>query len=461
MLTVQRSRLFYLAGTIGVFIGILAGELIWIADPIRLPGGAEWIDLINPLYYGICLIPLLWLIGAVCSAAAASGLRNRIIGIVSAVLSGGSLIGFFALQRHLLIAVSLLVCAWLWTLVDLFAMEISARASAGSGRRRWPLRSTATLLIILALLVLFGWPTSYRVTYPGLTMPMNRYAHVEGGSSGGSINGVLVFERPAFPADWLYKAVFPDYELDQVGPDEPPLAEQYTEVLEMKNDANSVAGAIAMQRAGVGKGITVQGVKVAAIVAGSPADKLLRAGDVIRQLDGHGIDDLNAMTAYMKQVKAGTEVNVTLNREGKTLTVKVPTKSSEDGDNRAVFGISVQNDLVMDIPLGVSYRHYIAHIGGPSHGAMLTLAILDQLTPGGVTHGINVAGTGTIEADGSVGPVGGVRQKAYTVSRTNADVFFVPADEADEAYQGAPDLNIVPVKTLDDILNWLAAHKKA
>jgi len=66
-----------------------------------------------------------------------------------------------------------------------------------------------------------------------------------------------------------------------------------------------------------------------------------------------------------------------------------------------------------------------------------------------------VAGTGTIGPGGVIGQVGGVRQKAYAVSRTGADVFFVPAGQEDEARLGAPDLTIVPAATLDDVLNWL------
>jgi PDZ domain-containing protein len=91
---------------------------------------------------------------------------------------------------------------------------------------------------------------------------------------------------------------------------------------------------------------------------------------------------------------------------------------------------------------------------------MLTLAFIDQLTPGGVTNGHRVAGTGTIEMDGSIGMVGGIPQKAYAVSRTEADVFFVPAEAAEAAAKAAPTLNIVAVSHIDEVLDWLNKHNR-
>lgn len=455
-----RSRRFYLAGMIVVFLFIIFGELIWIPDPVRTSGGAEWIDMINDLFYAIALIPLLWLIGGVFGIAAANGLWGRLIGALSVLANAVSLFLLLVMPQKLMLLAVVLAAAWILAFIDMIAAETAApRSFTGWRRRNWPKRSLASLAATAVLLALFFWPTAYRVTYPGLTMPMNRYAQVESGSPKSIINGVLVFERPAFPVDWLYGTLLPHYEFEKISADEPPLTEQYTQVLEMKTDANGVAEAIAMQKAGVGKGVTINGVKIAAIMADGPADRLLQAGDVIEKLNGSKVTDVNTLTSLMQNVKPGEEVNVQISRGGKSVKMQVPTEKASDGTGRAVFGISVQNDVRLDTPLAVDYRHYIAHIGGPSHGAMLTLALLDQLTPGGVTNGVNIAGTGTIEADGTVGAVGGVTQKAYTVSRTDADVFFVPASEVEDARRGAPDnLRIVPVETFDDILNWLKAN---
>jgi PDZ domain-containing protein len=92
---------------------------------------------------------------------------------------------------------------------------------------------------------------------------------------------------------------------------------------------------------------------------------------------------------------------------------------------------------------------------------MLTLALIDQMTPGGVTYGNHAAGTGTIDSQGQVGAIGGIRQKAFSIERAGFDVFFVPAEQENEARQGSAHLNIVPVKTIDDILVWLKENPKS
>lgn len=323
-----------------------------------------------------------------------------------------------------------------------------------------PIRSGGILLLTAALLLGLLYPTGYRVTYPGMTLNMNRYAHVEGGGSSGEVNGVLVFDRPAVAADWLYAKLFPLYSFEKIPEDEPPLTESYTQVVMMKKDANEVAAAVAMKKVGIGSGITSEGVRVIGIVKGSPAEQLLQAGDVIQKLNDQQVSKVDEMIGYMDQsVAPGESVDITLRRESGSIQVEVPTRASQEAPERAVFGVSVQTELHLDIPRSVDYSRYMAHIGGPSHGAMLTLALIDQLTPGGVTRGLKVAGTGTIEEDGSVGLIGGIQQKAYAISRTDADVFFVPAELEVAARGAAPDLNIVPVHTIDDILNWLARQK--
>jgi PDZ domain-containing protein len=488
---------YYIFGLATALACLIAAELIWLPAPLQTGGGVQWIEMIDRLFYVLALVPLSWLAGAWLgfmkarkarrlngtglishsrAAKALSGLLQLLRLVICALALAEAGLIFFASDKLLLVLI-FVVAPVPFIFVDMLLSEAlaasqtvrkEAAASQGTGstagRRRllrMPKRSGTVLLITAALLAALLWPTGYEVTYPGMTLNMNRYAHVEGGESGGTINGVLVFDRPAVPADWLYARLLPLYTFEKIPDDEPPLTEAYTQVVMMKTDANSIAAAVAMQKSGVGGGITADGVRVIAIVKDSPAEQLLKAGDIIDKLDGHVVKTINEMTAYMgESVKPGQVVAVTLRRNGTEVQVDIPTRASADAPERAVFGISVQTELHLDIPRSVNYKRYMAHIGGPSHGAMLTLALIDQLTPGGVTRGIKVAGTGTIEADGSIGPVGGVPQKAYAISRTDADVFFVPAALELEARGAAPDLNIVPVKTIDDVLGWLAQNGK-
>lgn len=100
-------------------------------------------------------------------------------------------------------------------------------------------------------------------------------------------------------------------------------------------------------------------------------------------------------------------------------------------------------------------------IGGPSAGLAFTLSLIDRLTPGELTGGRDVAVTGTINLDGSVGPIGGLAQKASAVDQRGIDVFLVPSaqSEADiaAARAAAPGLNIVTVATVFEAIDALAA----
>ncbi|OBZ12981.1 PDZ domain-containing protein [Bacillus sp. FJAT-26390] len=473
---------YYLFGLALALACLVAAELIWLPAPLRTGGGMQWIEMIDRLFNVLALVPLSWAFGALLGAWQQ---RRRmgfflLLQLLRIIIAGLGIIGaafvLFAPEKLFQLLLIIGAAAPL-VFEDMLLSEGLERVRAAKlvsleeaegrhsivGRRlRWlPKRGAAALLATIVLLLVLLCPTGYRVTYPGMTLNMNRYAHVEGGKEVGTINGVLVFDRPAVPADWLYARLLPLYSFEKIPADEPPLTESYAQVVHMKTDANSLAAAIAMQKAGVGKGITADGVRVIAVVKDSPADKRLQAGDIIDKLNGQAVRSIIDMTDYMgKAVKPGDSVAVTLRRGKEAAEVEVKTKASEDDPKRSVFGISVQTELLLDTPRSIGYKRFMAHIGGPSHGAMLTLALIDQLTPGGVTNGNQVAGTGTIEPDGSVGLIGGIKQKAYAISRTDADVFFVPEEQEAEARSGAPDLNIVPVKTIDDVLAWLAQHGK-
>ena len=121
------------------------------------------------------------------------------------------------------------------------------------------------------------------------------------------------------------------------------------------------------------------------------------------------------------------------------------------------LGVSIKTRLVFpDLPAKVTVNS--GDIGGPSAGLAFALGILDLMTPGDLTGGQEVAVTGTVDASGAVGAIGGIETKVVAVSRRHVKYFLVPADNADAAKTKAPkDLQIVPVRTLDDALTFLSS----
>jgi len=412
----------------------------------------EWIEVINWLYYALLLIPACWFVGAVLSWRQAK-LEQTAKRYICTVLSLVIMIGAAALMVLLTQPLQYLIADIILLMIVVLAIGVTLYFTRGL--KRTVLVAGAYAAVLLLLLC----PTGYNVTYPAMTMNMNSYAQlqqVQEERTNGWIDGVLVFERPAFPVDWLYKKLLPQIVVEKAAVNEPSISETYSQVVQMKKDANLLAAAIAWKQAGKGDAIQYDGVQVAAILEKTPAEGVLKAGDIIVAVNQTAIEHRDALLEYMAgHVRPGEEVELQLLRNDELKKVIVGTMAASDDEQRPVLGIAVQDAYHISLEQDVSLTAYIAHAGGPSHGAMLTLALYDQLTAADVTKGLHIAGTGTIEVDGSIGMVGGIPQKAYAVSRTDADVFFVPLAGVEAALTAAPHLNIVGVERFEDVLNWI------
>jgi PDZ domain-containing protein len=141
-------------------------------------------------------------------------------------------------------------------------------------------------------------------------------------------------------------------------------------------------------------------------------------------------------------------------RSGKDVTLTVGVVASPDDNVTPIIGILCGGEYVFPLTVDIS----LADVGGSSAGMMFALAIIDTITPGSLNGGENVAGTGEITPDGTVGPIGGIVQKAYGARDSGATWLLVPADNCDELAGRVPDgLREISVRTLDDSMAALAA----
>ena len=194
-------------------------------------------------------------------------------------------------------------------------------------------------------------------------------------------------------------------------------------------------------------------VAVNAVPAGSPARGKLQAGDVLIEVDGQAIDGGTALRALITAHAAGDPVTFLIERNGKRTDVRVTTAKAP-ADGRTIVGITTRD--VADYPFTVKIG--LKDVGGPSAGLMFALGIVDKLTPGSLTGGANVAGTGTIDDNGLVGPIGGITQKMIAAKRAGATVFLAPSGDCAEAISTVPDrLNLVRVDSLKSALASLEA----
>lgn len=161
---------------------------------------------------------------------------------------------------------------------------------------------------------------------------------------------------------------------------------------------------------------------------------------------GTAVADATALRATLQTLGTGAPVQLSIERGGEQEEVQVTPR---DSNGAAVIGILP--GATFEFPFEVDIR--LDDVGGPSAGMMFALGIIDKLTEGELNGGRNVAGTGTIDAAGEVGAIGGIRQKLYGAQGAGAQYFLAPADNCNEVVGHVPEgLDVVSVATLDDAL---------
>lgn len=194
-------------------------------------------------------------------------------------------------------------------------------------------------------------------------------------------------------------------------------------------------------------------VTVGALTPGSPSTGVLQPGDEIRAVAGTPIASIQALLDALAGARPGVPLTLTIVRgDAAPREVTVVPGPYPDDPARAFLGITPAVSPTEGQDLSIN----LGDVGGPSAGLMFSLALVDKLTPGALTGGRFVAGTGTIDAEGRVGPISGIRFKMLKAQEVGAQTFLVPAANCAEAAAQAPDeLQLVRVATLDDAVSAL------
>ena len=291
----------------------------------------------------------------------------------------------------------------------------------------------------------------------------------------GDIYFVTVTEPPQSLLSWLLGRDEPAIQFltreEKFGIQTPQ--QRRTFALESMRTSEQVAQFVALQRVGFDVELVPGDVLIEAMVClepnaegtecatWSPSDDVLDPGDRIVEVDGETIDGVEDLGRLLDDRRPGDVVPMTIERpdEG-TFEVEVPLTASPDDPERTIVGFFPFDTRRVELPFELDID--TGSIGGPSAGLAFTLTLIDELTPGELTGGGRVAVTGTIELDGSVGPIGGLRQKASAVAQTGVDVFIVPVAQGDDDIAaareaGGDDLEIITVSTLEEAIEVLAS----
>ncbi|ETT37048.1 MULTISPECIES: SepM family pheromone-processing serine protease [Paenibacillus] len=240
-------------------------------------------------------------------------------------------------------------------------------------------------------------------------------------------------------------------------------AEYSAEQVWFMSDSQSSAMEAAYEQAGVTYSIVPEHIFVFGLSEDPKPEGDIAPGDIILGVNGTATPDNTVLSAQLKDKKVGDTVEMQLERGGETISrdVKlIQVKDNKTGEIRPGLGVmigTVQKVKAEEPDKQISFTD--TQVGGPSAGLMFTLEIYNQLTPGDLTKGHRIAGTGTITKEGVVGAIGGVVHKIVAADRKEAEIFFVPKDNYKEAAAKAEQIGtkmkLVPVSTVDDALAYL------
>lgn len=336
--------------------------------------------------------------------------------------------------------------------------ELAPEPPAPPVTRRAVLLSGGMLLTAVLLVVLLLMPVPYAVYSPGPTLDTlgshdgQELITIEGADTFEStgelrLTTVSTTGGPGYPSSvlgvlqgWLsgsrrvlpVEAVFPE--------------DATQEQLDEQNQAQMVssqenATVAALEELGYTVPVTLT---VYDTVEGTGAVGVLEAGDVLLSYDGTGLDSYGQLIDLLDGTDPGSTVTLGVRRDGEDVDVDLVTGARQD-EGGSQLGVYI--DPTFDLPVDVTIQ--IDRIGGSSAGTMFALGIIDKLTPEDEAAGHVIAGTGTMDLNGDVGPIGGIRQKLAGAVRDGATWFLAPADNCAEVVGHVPDgLRVVEISTL-------------
>ncbi|HEX2064574.1 MAG TPA: PDZ domain-containing protein [Acidimicrobiales bacterium] len=315
------------------------------------------------------------------------------------------------------------------------------------------------LLAVLVLAVLIVPLPFVYVVGPGSALPVED--RVELGRSPDPVSGDLLLLTVSLghpTAAETFSAWLDDNEdvvrRDEVVPPHVDDDEYLRAQRRLFRESGEVASAVGLRAAGLPVQVSGGGGRLVDVFRGGPAEGKLERGDVVLAVGDQPVQLASDLGTNLSRRSAGDEVTLTIRRAGAERQVRIRLERVAQL-NRPGLGVAVETvEPEISLPFPVEIDQ--GDIGGPSAGLMIALTVYDLVHPGDLTAGRTVAGTGTIDLDGAVGPVGGVRQKVEAAKDADADLFLVPVEEADDARAAAGgDLPVVTVRNFEEAVAHL------
>jgi Lon-like protease len=321
------------------------------------------------------------------------------------------------------------------------------------------------VLLVAAAAVLWLWPSDEFLLLPDEAKPVAPLVQVRGGKDPTG-PGQIYFDAIVIRRAKLFEKLFPWVHSDatlvpeeQVNPPGVNDAQRRKEDLREMSRSQDIAAAVALKYLGYEVVLRPTGAIVTDVLAGSPAAKAgLEPTDVIVAVDGHPVRKVGDLRPLISRHRPGEVVRLTVRTPKGLEQPRLRTVADPNRPRRPVIGVLVDQASQVKLPIPVKID--AGSIGGPSAGLAFALDVVRELD-GDITRGHRVAATGQINIDGSVSPIGGVKQKISGARQADVDVFLVPAgDNAKEARKHAGGVRVIPVESFRQALRALATLPK-
>ncbi|MEO3945162.1 SepM family pheromone-processing serine protease [Gorillibacterium sp. CAU 1737] len=359
---------------------------------------------------------------------------------------------------------------------DMKKKEVPVQGIPPKKRPRWIKYAASTLIGLIAAYFLVLYPLPYYIYQPGSAEDIAPMITTAPGHP--SDSGVFMLTTVGVMDANVVTYLWGKATHQEIRPKQKVLGNQTEEEYnqsQVYSMSSSQSNAIlaAYHHLGIDFEYRVDSILVLHLIPGMPAASVLAVGDQLLKVDGTPLTKPDQLVNYLSGKKVGDQVKLTLRRGGKEMDAEVPLAylpaeaGATGGEETRRVGMGITQAVMLTV-LSKDEQERITikagDIGGPSAGLMFTLEIINRLLPEDIAKGHRIAGTGTIEESGKVGPIGGIQHKVVAADREGAEIFFAPKDEngytnyseaLKQAEKIGTKMKIVPVSTLEDAIAYL------
>ncbi len=314
------------------------------------------------------------------------------------------------------------------------------------------------IIFLVVIVALFTVKLPFYIECPGGVLNVNDKVEVEKSYDvSGSFNLAYVTSFKASLPTYIYASFNKDWDIYKK---EDILDHNTKEEVDYRNhilldEANANATIVAFNK--TNNYVMVTNRKLIVIYIDENSNTDLQIGDEIKEVNGIQITDKNQLLDLIKNIDGKIEFKVLNNGEHERYAYKV------DINGEKLVGIILSEAKDVDTSLDVKFKFKDTE-SGPSGGFMMALSLYNYLTEEDITKGMKIVGTGTIDEEGNVGAIGGIKYKIKGAAKEKADIFFVPVDNYDEAMKVVKDsklkINVIKIEHIDEAIDYLKNYTK-